>query len=98
MAKNYPADITVHGHKAGRIHQGHGHDYHSLLADMEESNPTHPVKDILVEEVHLDYKPRVMYCSNYDGFGCDYDGEWHSHWFEVRGGTDTAYTLVSWEE
>jgi len=39
----------------------------------------------LVTEVqHLAYHRRIKRCSNLDGWGCDMEGEWHSHWSPVR--------------
>jgi hypothetical protein len=40
-----------------------------------------------VEEVYLEWVPRVKWCSRYplsDGFGCDNEGQWHGHWFAVQ--------------
>ena len=39
---------------------------------------------LVVEVQHLTFVPRIKWCSRRDGFGCDNEGEWHSHWFEVK--------------
>lgn len=39
---------------------------------------------LIIEVQHLNRVPRVKNCSNYDGFGCDQEGEWHGHWFGVK--------------
>lgn len=40
-----------------------------------------------VQEVFLDYVPRVKWCSRHplsSGWSCDQEGNWHGHWFEVH--------------
>jgi hypothetical protein len=49
---------------------------------------------LVVETWHLRFVPRVKWCSRHDGWGCDNEGEWHNHWFEVKPGTDTAHTVA----
>lgn len=48
------------------------------------------------QEVHFEYVPRIKHCSQRDGWGCDNEGEWHGHWFEVRPAADgsTAFTIL----
>ncbi|MFS0885218.1 hypothetical protein [Aeromicrobium sp. 179-A 4D2 NHS] len=33
---------------------------------------------------HLQYVPRIKRCERLDGWGCDFEGEWHAHWTAVR--------------
>lgn len=49
-----------------------------------------------VQEVHFEYVPRIKNCSQRDGWGCDNEGDWHGHWFEVRPAPDgsTAFTII----
>lgn len=88
----YPADL-IDGNGVGkRIHVGHNldgsdlaHDYNRAVGERDE---------LAVEEVHLRFIPRIKNCENRLGWGCDSDGEWHSHWEDVTAGEGTAYTTV----
>lgn len=52
---------------------------------------------VLSEVWHLDYQKRVKFCSRHgSGFGCDMEGEWHSHWHAIKhndAAADCCYTL-----
>lgn len=53
--------------------------------------------ELTVEEVCFGYAPRVKWCSKYTGFGCDEEGDWHPHWYEVRrneNAPESFYTLI----
>ena len=55
------------------------------------------IERFVSEVQHLDFHRRVKWCSRIDGFGCDYDGEWHSHWSGVKHSdvaADCCYTVV----
>lgn len=59
----------------------HGDDVESYISDVQ----------------HLHFMPRVKWCSNYDGWGCDNEGEWHGHWLSVKhndAAADCCYTLA----
>lgn len=91
----YPQDIVNDG-GWGRIHQGHGLDRDKLQADLEHNVGLQMTGESLsVTEARLAYRPRIKWCSNFDGFGCDNEGEWHRHWFEVRQNGE-PYTVVQW--
>jgi len=101
MSARYPTDIvTTDGDGWARIHKGHGLDKEMLREDVIHNVDDQRVGEVLVvEEVHLSYTPRVKWCSRHsDGWGCDHEGEWHGHWFAVRPGADTAFTLARWGE
>lgn len=92
-ARTYPTDIVTSEGWA-RIHQGHELDRDLLLADLASAQVPLQGDVLRVHEAHFAYKPRVKWCSNFDGYGCDQEGEWHGHWFEVKPGPDTAFTVV----
>lgn len=79
----------------GIIMSGADHSADAILAalrDYEGDDAT-----VLASEVqHLHYMPRVKNCSNYDGWGCDLEGEWHGHWFGVKHNdkSDCCHTLA----
>jgi hypothetical protein len=93
----YPTDI-VNDYGWGRIHRGHNLTLDMLQRDMVEHHG-YPAEgqSMRIEEVHMRYVPRVKWCERLDGWPCDDEGEWHSHWTAVRPGQDTAFTLVHWE-
>ncbi|WP_052062024.1 hypothetical protein [Rhodococcoides fascians] len=92
----YPQDIYTSSGRWGRIHQGHGLDSAALQADLEHNLGLQSPKETLsLEEVRLAYQPRIKWCSRVDGFGCDNEGEWHRHWFEVRQNGE-LFTIAQW--
>lgn len=96
MSKKYPTDIVMEDGYY-RIHEGHGLDRQELIADYEEYDGIAPVDAVwTIEEVYLHYTPRIKWCEKVDGWGCDANGEWHGHWFEVMPAHDSAFTLVGW--
>lgn len=79
--------ILVSGH--GLSHE-EAKAFHDAEWDRDKGEMT-------VEEVCFGYAPRVKWCSKYSGFGCDEEGEWHAHWYEVRrneNAPNSFYTLV----
>jgi hypothetical protein len=86
----YPASIVTDG-EWGLVFEGHDLDEADLLREMASEGYCAP---LTVQEVHFMYRPRVKNCSQYDGWGCDNEGEWHAHWFEVKPGTGTAFTVA----
>lgn len=94
----YPADIVNDDYGWHRIHQGHGLDRDMLRADLiEHSYEPRSGGELAVDEVWMTFHPRVKNCSNFDGFGCDNEGEWHSHWVAAEEGRGEALTLAYWE-
>ncbi|WP_396909964.1 hypothetical protein [Mycolicibacterium sp.] len=93
----YPANIAMAGTGCARIHQGHGLDPDVLAADLSD-NLGRPLPDqqMRVRELHFGYAPRVKWCEQY-GLSCDREGEWHSHWYEVKPSPDSAFTVVEWQ-
>lgn len=91
----YPTDIVTDDGWA-RIHQGHGIARDVLSDDLGRHQPDDREPELHVTEAHFHYMPRVKRCSDYDGYGCDQEGEWHAHWFEVKPGPGTAFTLARW--
>lgn len=88
----YPADL-IDGNGVGkRIHVGHGLDRAELAADYVHAVGEND--ELAFEEVSLRFIPRIKNCENRFGWGCDSDGEWHSHWEDVAAGAGTAYTVV----
>lgn len=89
----YPAMILTDD-GWGVIFEGHGLDpdaLHTACVDWFGEADT-----FRIQEVHFEYVPRIKNCSQRDGWGCDNDGDWHSHWFEVRAVPDgsTAFTIA----
>lgn len=93
-ASRYPTDI-VNDNGWGRIHKGHNLDRLALLVDLENSLWQPPNTRMIVQEVYFRWIPRVKWCGRYD-FPCDNEGEWHSHWVEVRPNLEAAFTVVNW--
>lgn len=92
---NYPQDI-VNESGWGRIHQGHGLDRSKLQADLEHNVGAQIGGELLtITETRLAYRPRIKWCGRIDGFGCDNEGEWHRHWFEVRQNGE-LFTIAQW--
>ncbi|KXO92947.1 Uncharacterised protein (plasmid) [Tsukamurella tyrosinosolvens] len=93
----YPADIVNDDHGWHRIHHGHGLDRDILRADLIEHGYEPPDGgELALDEVWMDFRPRVKNCSNLDGFGCDNEGEWHAHWVAAREGHGQPLTLAYW--
>lgn len=70
----------------GVIFQGHGWSEEYCLQMMSEwDRAMIPEEDevMIVQEWLFKYRPRVMWCQNYDGFPCDNVGTWHPHWSEM---------------
>lgn len=73
-----------------RYHSGHGlifNGYRSR-ADVEAAidyDRGSGWDRVLIEVQHLSFQPRVKWCSNHgSGFGCDLEGDWHSHWHPCK--------------
>lgn len=85
-AMTYPTLMcTDNGYAA--LMQGHNLDPAEIAA-VEESHLGKPDDGWFtkVEEVFYDWVPRLKWCSRHPqsgGWGCDQEGEWHGHWFEV---------------
>lgn len=91
----YPADIVSEDTGWGRIHEGHGLSVASLKADYEHCAGGVPDGCALtVDEVWFGFVRRVKWCEPYIGWGCDQEGDWHSHWYAVRPAPGFAYTVV----
>lgn len=91
----YPNDI-VNDDGWGRIHKGHGLSRYKLYCDLKENTGIPgPGQTLKVKEVYFRLVPRVKWCANY-GWPCDNEGEWHSHWEEVRPNPECAFTVVHW--
>lgn len=86
----YPTSIVTDD-GWGVIFQGHGLALAEILAGLDPE-PSQGVPE--VREVHMAFVPRVKHCSKYDGWGCDQEGEWHSHWFATKPGVGTEFTIV----
>lgn len=93
MSVKYPTDYVSSDTGWNRIHVGHDLDAAGLAEDWEANHGPAP-HGIITQQVHLLYAPRVKHCSKYDGVGCDSEGEWHGHWYQVAPSPDTAFTLV----
>lgn len=96
MTVKYPTDIaTDNGWE--RVHYGHGIHRAALEEDLRQHAGAPRVDDRLtVEEVWMRFVPRVKWCAQFSGFGCDLEGEWHAHWEGVRPGGGDPLTLVRW--
>lgn len=94
---NYPADIVNDDYGWHRIHRGHGLDRETLLADLIEHTGEPHGRGFGVQEVWMSFHPRVKNCRDFDGFGCDNEGDWHSHWFAAEKGRGEALTIAYWE-
>lgn len=95
--KRRPVNVMTDDDIDQRMYPGHGLDADVLRADLIAEYGPPGVGEVLVtEEVHFRYVPRVKHCSEYDGFGCPLDGDWHAHWTQVRPHPDAAYTLAWW--
>lgn len=55
----------------------------SIVAALRDWHGDDPFR-VVSEVQHLNYMPRVKWCSRHDGFGCDNEGDWHGHWFGVK--------------
>jgi len=85
----YPASIqTEEG--AALLMQGHNLDPFEVEAAHEWAHGKCPGYEVEVTEHHMIYRPRIKNCSQWDGWGCDNEGEWHGHWFAVRSNDDPA--------
>ncbi len=89
----YPTDIVTDD-GWGRIHEGHHLNLADLVADLNSARGI-DAQDVKVEEVHLTYQHRVMWCEKY-GDPCESNGEWHAHWYPVKPteSPGTQFTLV----
>lgn len=95
----YPADYLDFSTESwGRIHRGHNLNLADLEADLRGSRVGDPGGRMVVEEVHLRYRPRLKWCGQMFGFPCDDEGDWHAHWEAVQPGADTAFTTVWWTD
>lgn len=92
----YPNDI-VNDDGWGRIHEGHGLDLDGLQRDLERNGgqQRRPGEHLNIREVYFCWVPRIKWCGNL-GWPCDNEGEWHSHWEEVRPNPERAFTVVNW--
>lgn len=89
----YPADIVTDD-GWGRIHNGHGLNRDELRRDLEHHVGHRGIGEGLqAQEVYFRYVPRIKWCDS--GF-CEQEGEWHSHWVEVRPNPNRAYTIAHW--
>ena len=67
----------------GVIIPGAGVDAEQVEAAMVDLNGDD--HDRVISEVrHLRFHKRIKRCERLDGWGCDMQGEWHSHWEGVR--------------
>jgi hypothetical protein len=91
-AVKYPAMI-LNEDGWGVVLEGHGLESDALRAVCVD---WFGGTEFRVAEVHFEYVPRIKNCSERDGWGCDNEGEWHAHWFEVRPAADgsTAFTVL----
>lgn len=53
-------------------------------AVLRDLDPCDQFERVVSEVQHLHFHRRIMWCSRLDGFGCEFDGEWHSHWSGVQ--------------
>lgn len=93
----YPSDIvTDNGWE--RIHCGHGLSAAVLERDLRTFGGQTPRagQQLMVEQVWMRLVPRVKWCAQLNGFGCDQEGEWHQHWEGTRPGTGQPFTLARW--
>ncbi|MET4614140.1 hypothetical protein ABIC28_005153 [Rhodococcus sp. PvR044] len=95
----YPADyLDFATEQFGRIHQGHSLNPEVLAVDLRAARGEAPTKELLVEELHMQYHPRLKWCGQLFGFPCDEEGDWHSHWAPTQPGDGTAFTTAQWTE
>jgi len=80
---SYPAIIYTEDGMA-LLFQGHGLDPFDVEAECMQSFGSFPGYELRVTEEHYTYTPRIKNCSNWDGWGCDQEGEWHAHWFGIK--------------
>lgn len=95
----YPTDIvTDRGWE--RIHAGHELATDTLEQDLRDNGGSAPRdgEQLVVEEVWMRFVPRVKWCAQLDGFGCDQDGQWHQHWEGTRPGSGEPFTVVRWDK
>ncbi|AVR76723.1 hypothetical protein SEA_DUCHESSDUNG_53 [Mycobacterium phage DuchessDung] len=91
----YPSDIVDYSGRWGRVHRGHNLDHEMLRRDLEVSVGPPPLDRRLdTREVYFRWIPRIMWCADYGG--CDLEGEWHSHWVDVKPSPERAMTVVYW--
>lgn len=93
----YPTDIVT-DNDWERIHCGHGIATQTLETDLRKNTgrEPRPGEQLLVEEVSMRLVPRVKWCSQLGGFGCDQEGQWHQHWESTPPGSGEPFTLVRW--
>lgn len=97
--KTYPTNyLDFNSGNWGRIQRGHNLNRTVLEADLRDNGYDRLRGRMVVEEVHLRYHPRLKWCGDMFGFGCDDEGDWHAHWEAVRPGEDTAFTTVWWAD
>ncbi|SDH55080.1 hypothetical protein [Microbacterium sp. 77mftsu3.1] len=94
MTFTYPGLIYT-GEGPEAILLGHGLPLDEVIAaEADILGPLEPKFERVISEVHFAYTPRVKHCSRLDGWGCDQEGEWHGHFYEVKPAAGTAHTLV----
>lgn len=91
----YPNDIVMDEGWA-RIHRGHNLTLDVLQRDLiDHGGYAAHGQQMTIQEVHFGYAPRIKWCAPMGG--CDQEGEWHSHWYEVKPNDRSAFTIVSWQ-
>lgn len=95
----YPSLIFTE-ERGSVIMRGHGLTEEEVLVNMIGIVSHTPGERLVTEEVFLVFKPRIKNCRDYDGWGCDQNGEWHGHWFPVKENDDPAthFTLAHWTD
>lgn len=80
----YPALMQTDEGEAA-LFQGHNLDPEEIERVCSvEILGDYPGHELHVTEEYFSYVPRIKNCSNWDGWGCDQEGEWHGHWFGIK--------------
>lgn len=77
----------------GLLLKGHGLDPEPLITAADRALGEDS-EDWDVQERFYHWVPRVKNCVDHpygDGTGCEQEGEWHGHWFEVQPTADPKY-------
>ena len=77
----------------GMLFTGHALDREPLVAAADKALGG-DAEEWDVQERFYRWVPRVKNCAEHphgDGTGCEQEGKWHGHWFEVKPTDDPKY-------